>query len=331
VKIIEVIADKGHMDTLTSIAEQQGIKDFWYGVPQENERQNLRMLVTPEQRQAVLDALQSVLATSESARIIIEPVEVCLPAASDESQESSKSKGSSSLSREELYNSIEKTARLDQNYLLLVCFSTIVAAIGLIEDNVAVVVAAMVIAPLLGPNLAFALGTALGDRVLIGKSLKTNIVGIGLALVLSIAIGMLWPVNFASAELIARTQVGFDSMALALASGAAAILSLTSGLSAILVGVMVAVALLPPTATMGLMIGNGEYTLAFGAGMLLAVNVVCLNLAAKIGFLLRGVRPRTWLEQKKARQSTALSILIWIISLAVLAAIILTQAEQLTP
>ena len=81
---------------------------------------------------------------------------------------------------------------------------------------------------------------------------------------------------------------------------------------------MVAVALLPPTATLGIMIGAGKYDLAVGAGFLLAINVVCLNLAANIAFLLCGVKPRTWLEKQKARQSVAAYIIFWIISLTIL-------------
>ncbi|NJO17126.1 MAG: DUF389 domain-containing protein [Thioploca sp.] len=85
---------------------------------------------------------------------------------------------------------------------------------------------------------------------------------------------------------------------------------------------MVAVALLPPTATLGLMIGSGEWQLAIGAGLLLAVNIVCVNLAAKIVFFLKGVKPRTWLDREKAEQSTTVFIIIWLISLAILVAII---------
>ena len=96
------------------------------------------------------------------------------------------------------------------------------------------------------------------------KAFKTGLAGMGLALILSIFIGILWPLNVESRELLARTYVGLDSAVLALASGAAAVLSLTSGIPSILVGVMVAVALLPPTATLGLMLGAGQTELAYG-------------------------------------------------------------------
>jgi len=109
--------------------------------------------------------------------------------------------------------------------------------------------------------------------------------------------------------------VGFDSVALALASGAAAVLSMTTGLPSVLVGVMVAVALLPPAATLGIMLGSGQLHLALGAGLLLAVNLVCVNLAAKLVFLVKGIRPRTWWQKEKARQSMTTYLVIWVFSL----------------
>jgi uncharacterized membrane protein len=89
------------------------------------------------------------------------------------------------------------------------------------------------------------------------KTLRTDAVGVGLAFLVSLLIGMVWPVNLARHELLTRTDVGLDSVALAVASGAAAVFSITTGLSSVLVGVMVTVALPPPTPTLGLMLGSG--------------------------------------------------------------------------
>ena len=236
----------------------------------------------------------------------------------EEAEEETVITSATETTREELYNSIGNNARLNQTYLLLIFLSTIVVAIGLLKDNVAVVIGAMVIAPLLGPNLAMALGTALGDTDLMWKAFKTGLAGMSLALVLSILIGIFWPLNIESRELLARTYVGLDSAVLAMASGAAAVISLTSGIPSILVGVMVAVALLPPAATMGLMLGAGQTDLAYGAAFLLAVNIVAINLSAKLGFLIQGIKPRTWLEKKKAKQSMQSYIIIWILTLAAL-------------
>jgi len=321
-KIIEVITHRDHINTVEKIAKEHGAVDQWsVGSLDKDQRQVMRLLVDDAHRQAVMDALQNLLGMHDSYRIVVLPVEVTLPKIEVDDKEKEKEKEKSSpggATREELYHSISKNAELNSNFLLLVFLSTIVASIGLIENNVAVVVGAMVIAPLLGPNIALALAATLGDTPLIWTSLKTNLSGLGLALGLSLIIGLIFPADLNSQELMSRTYVGIDSAVLALASGAAAVLSLTTGLSSVLVGVMVAVALLPPTATIGLMLGSGQPDLAFGAMLLLAVNVVCVNLAAKIVFLARGIKPRTWLEKRKAKQSIITYLVFWIISLLVL-------------
>jgi len=321
-RLIEIVADAGHLDTLTSIAEQHQVADCWSFPAGDDGRSMLCMLVDDGQRQQVLDALQSVLATSDSARIVIVPVDATMPRLDDDDSEGKKN-NNVSQTREELYDQIERDSRLDSNFLLMVFLSTVVASIGLIENNVAVIVGAMVIAPLLGPNISLAFATSLGDRELMWKSLKTNLAGLGFAIVMAVMIGVIWPGYVGSQEILLRTNVGLDGVVLALASGAAAVLSLTTGLSSALVGVMVAVAILPPAATLGMMLGSGQYQHAAGAGLLLAVNVVCINLAAKLMFMLKGVKPRTWLEKRKARQSVAVYIFIWIVTLAMLMAVIM--------
>ena len=317
-KLIEVIADTGHLDTLAGLAEQHKLLDHWYTKTDDGDRTSFRMLVDDETRQPILDTLQSMLASSKNDRIVVMPVEAVLPRPQQDEKLNNKKQNVSKSTREELYNQIEKGARLDINFLILTFLSTIVAAIGLLENNVAVIVGAMVIAPLLGPNLALAFATSLGDRDLMLDSLKTNLSGVALALLLSMLIGWLWPPGDLGPEILSRTDVGFGGIVLALAAGAAAVLSLTSGTASALVGVMVAVALLPPTATLGMVLAMGHYDLAAGAALLLAVNVVSVNLSASMVFVLKGIRPRTWLEKNKARQSSVWVVMFWTISLMIL-------------
>jgi uncharacterized membrane protein len=122
---------------------------------------------------------------------------------------------------------------------------------------------------------------------------------------------------------MSRTEIDLGNIALALASGAAAALTLTGGVSSALVGVMVAVALLPPAAAIGIFLGAGEITLALKAGVLLAVNVSCVNLATLAVFISRGIKPRTWIERRSARQSILFSAAGWSVMLAVLVVAIL--------
>ncbi|WP_412507022.1 TIGR00341 family protein [Roseovarius sp. SYSU LYC5161] len=221
-----------------------------------------------------------------------------------------------------MYNQVWEQARTDRNYAVFVTLSTVVAAFGMIADNVAVVVGAMVIAPLLGPNLALAVGVALGDGRLMGRAILSSLTGLGLALGLGVVIAQLWPVDATSAELRARAEVGFDGMAIALASGAAAALSLVTGMSSALVGVMVAVALLPPTTAIGLFLGAGHARMALDAALLLAVNVVCVTLAAQVIMVLRGITPRTWFEKRSARRASLINGVIWLGLLVALAALL---------
>jgi uncharacterized hydrophobic protein (TIGR00341 family) len=323
-RIIEVITECGHTDTVQSIAEQHEL-DAWVVPTQDEQRCITRLLVRPDKQQAVLDALQGVLGKLDFFRILLIPLEGALPRPTKEEAEEVKRRAIT-LSREELYQEISSASEINSSFLYMVVLSTIVAAIGLLEDNLAVIIGAMVIAPLLGPNIALSFATALGDRELAWSALKTNLTGLGLALIIAIPIGLFWPYSLDTAELISRTDVGVDGIVLALASGAAAVLSLASGWSVSLVGVMVAVALLPPTATLGLMLGAGQFQNALGAGLLLAVNIVCVNLSGKLVFLLKGIKPRTWLEKRKARQSLLTYVVFWLVVLVVL--IIVMQVRQ---
>jgi len=174
-KYVEVVADAGHVDTVSAIAEQLEVSDFRVGHLGEDGCQQMRLLVPDNKIQDTLDKLQRALETQPNEKIVVLPIEVSLPKLSDQER---KQEDTATATRETLYTGVEKNSHLDTGYVLLVFLSTIVAAVGLIKDNVAVIIGAMVIAPLLGPNLALGLGTALGDVSLMVKSTFTTLVGI---------------------------------------------------------------------------------------------------------------------------------------------------------
>ncbi|MCE9651075.1 MAG: TIGR00341 family protein [Parvibaculum sp.] len=322
VRLIEVIARDGHADTLEATASQFKALEFHRGQVDENGMQVVRLLARTERQQDLIDHLQKCLGTGDDWRIVLLPVDAILP---DPEPLEEQKKSSTAALREELYVEIARGAKMDQTFIVLVLLSTVVAAIGLFNDNVAVIIAAMVIAPLLGPNMALAFGSALGDSELIGRAALANLVGIGLAIGGAVVAGLLLPDKYSGVELLSRTTLGYDSVALALASGAAGAISLTTRASSVLVGVMVAVALMPPAAATGYMLGTERYALAAGAGSLLAVNIVCINLSAQVVFLAKGIKPRSWIEQRAAKESTFTSLAIWSALLAALIAVIAWQ------
>jgi len=199
-----------------------------------------------------------------------------------------------------------------------------VAAIGLYRDSVAVIIGGMVIAPLLTPNMALSLATTLGDRDLARKSVLTNLSGLALAAAFSLLIGLVLPVA-ENPEIARRTVASVADAVLALAAGCAGALAFTAGAPAGLVGVMVAVSLLPPLVVAGLMAGAGRPGPAGGALLLLAMNVICVNLAGVATFLATGVRPRTWWEKDRARRASRRAVVAWSVLLALLVLIVLVS------
>lgn len=314
-KYLEVIVSAESFKTVQNIAQNVDAKDLRYHPKDEDNMQLFRMLINDENLQKALDSFSKIIGTQPTAKVIVMPVEAHLPKPKEEAQEKEKKTTSA---RESIYEQVEKNAHITVDFIILVTLSTIVASIGLIENNVAIVIGAMVIAPLLGPNIAFSLATALGDTKLMLASVKSMMVGVGIAVLLPYIIAKILSIPVNSQEVLMRTHVGFDSVILALASGAAAALSITTGLSSVLVGVMVAVALLPPAAVFGLMLGDARFDLAVNAGILLAINIVSINLSSKIIFIFKGISPRTWYEKEKAKHAMDRYIFTWIITLIVL-------------
>jgi len=295
----------------------------------------VKILVFAEESEGLLKSLQEKFSDEEGFRINIIPVEASLPveemaAKSTDAADLSGDKENKSfrLSREELYEDISTATKLTRVYVVLVILSAIVAAIGLWNNSVAIIIGAMVIAPLLGPNVALSLAAALGDINLARNALKTNVVGLAIAAALSIAMGYFLAVDPTIPEIESRTAVGLDEVLLALVSGCAGTLAFTSGAPATLIGVAVAVALLPPLVTSGLLLGAGYTTLAYGAFLLFLVNIASINLAGVGTFLVQGISPRDKPGDRWSKQHLAFTALVIISLLAILSVTILHLWEN---
>ena len=290
----------------------------------ELEQQNRRMITVflrEGTSQTLMDNLQDALEPKHDWRITLLPIEATVPKL-EEASDRKRSKAETAT-REELYADVDKGAQLSTNYIVLVVLSTIVAAIGLNANGVAAVIGAMVIAPLLGPILGFAMGAALGDQSLLRRGVVTLGAGVGVALGVSLILSFLMPIDLSSRELISRAEVRLDGLALAMAAGGAAALSLTRGQGMALVGVMVAAALLPPIAAIGLFAGAGEMSLALRATLLLALNVASLILSALVVFYITRVRPRSWIEQKHADRAVWINVILAAVMLIISATLII--------
>ena len=330
-RLVEIIVPTDQADAVREVVEEAQIGGPWHETLDDG-RILVRLVLDAEKTGPIVDQFEQRFGGGEHFQLVILPVEAALPRTgesskpppADEAADTEPSaRAASGLSRQELQEEVRDMSRLSRVFLATVVLSTIVAAVGLLRDNVAVIIGAMVIAPLLGPNVAMAFGTTLGDPPLIRQAVLSNAVGFLIAFVLAMGMGLTLQFDPAAiGEIVSRTEVGLSDIVLALAAGAAGVLVLTSGVSTALVGVMVAVALLPPTVVFGLMLGSARWELAYGAGMLLATNVICVNLAGVVTFLLQGVRPLTWWETDRARRSSRIALSIWVTLLIGLAVLI---------
>ncbi len=226
------------------------------------------------------------------------------------------------VDQQEVYTQISQGIRLDTTEISLVILSTAIAAIGLVQGSEVVIIGAMVIAPLLKPNMALAVATTFGDLSLAIRTIKVGLTEIVISLLLSILLGILVPVNLGMSEIAIRTSVNLSDVVLAFASGVAGAISLTVDEQKAVVGVMVSVALLPPLVVLGMLIGSQLWQPAIETAVLVSTNIVCLNLAAIATFWLRDVRPQQWWQKFQASKITGIATIFWLVILAVLISII---------
>lgn len=302
---VHVIVPRDSVDDIVEFSDRDGVTLAGISAAKGPVR-TVSFLVTAKAQQDLLDDLQRALFKTDGWQIAISPVDAVVTKKQNAENDESETKES----RETLLAEISRNACITPTNMALVAISAVVAALGMIENNVAAIIGAMVIAPLLGPLLGSILGVSLGERGLIIQSAKASAVGIALAIVIGALLGVVLPFDVSAKELATRAAVGFDDIALALAAGAAAALSLTAGAASILVGVMVAVALMPPAVAIGLFLGKAAWFMAGDAALLLAVNLAALHLSGQVVFLVRGVKPRTRYRQAKVRQAIQFSLIV---------------------
>ncbi len=192
--------------------------------------------------------------------------------------------------RREIYEDVVSLSRPGGSYYVMVALSTVIASYGLIIDSAAVVIGAMLVAPLMGPIFGTALAMASGSRRLLWTSFISEFWGVLLAIAVAVVIG-LWPLRIPlGAEWLVRTQPTLYDLAIALASGfAGAYAIIDERMSPALPGVAVAVAVLPPLSACGLAISTARWEMAIGAITLFVANFFAIHIASAIVFSMFGM------------------------------------------
>lgn len=213
------------------------------------------------------------------------------------------------------YHRLRRAARPNVNFFVLTAASAIIAALGLLLNSPAVIIGAMLVAPLMSPFLSVAMGIVTGDVQTMRNALTSIFQGVLLAVFLSIITTMISPLAEATPEVLARTRPNLLDLMVALASGVAgSYATARKEVGAALPGVAIAAALVPPLCSIGVGVALGSPTVAAGALLLFTTNLVAIVFASAIVFLLLGIRPPQRPERQRwLRQGLTISL----ISLAV--------------
>jgi uncharacterized hydrophobic protein (TIGR00271 family) len=193
--------------------------------------------------------------------------------------------------RQEIFDEVEKLSTATPAFFIMVVISTIIASYGLLANSTAVIIGAMLVAPLMGPIFGVALALTEGDSKLLGRSLLSELAGMLLVIIIALIIGLV-PIRLGfGSELIARTQPTVYDLLIALASGiAGAYAMVDERLNATLPGVAMAVALVPPLATCGLSLAAMRWDWALGSLLLFLANFLSIHVVAAAVFGLFGIK-----------------------------------------
>jgi uncharacterized hydrophobic protein (TIGR00341 family) len=227
---------------------------------------------------------------------------------------------------ERLVESTDRYTRLNKDVSAMALFATMIALAGLFLDNVAIVIGAMLLSPLLGPINAFAVNANLGRIRKLAKSEAAVLLLLASIIILAATITLVAsqfvPLSENTSQIAIRTHAGLIDVLIALILGLAAGLALLVGLPGILVGVAIAVAIVPPAAVSGIGLALFNTPLFLSALILTLIYLLGLQLGSTLILRIRGILPRRYYQQSEARKRSAYSILVLALLLALLTLIV---------
>ncbi|RKD95966.1 TIGR00341 family protein [Halopiger aswanensis] len=273
----------------------------------------------------VLDELQSV-GVDEDAYTVVVDAETVVSRRFEALREEYENGDveSDRISRQELQAEADDLTPTFGVYAIMTVISALVATAGLLLDSPAVVVGSMVIAPLIGPALGASVGTVIDDEELFKESVLYQILGVVLAIAAAAVFAFIvrtanvvppgLEIDMVS-EISERLTPDLLSLVIALGAGVAGIISIATGTSVALVGVMIAAALIPPAAAAGVALAWGQPSAAIGATALVLVNILSVNLAGLVTLWYAGYRPESLFslgetEQRLRRRIVALGFIV---------------------
>jgi uncharacterized hydrophobic protein (TIGR00271 family) len=236
----------------------------------------------------------------------------------------------------EVYKAIREGAAPKVDFYVMIALSAAIATFGLLLNSPAVIIGAMLVAPLMAAIFGLSLGVVRGDLRLLRQATSATLRGVLLAIFVAALFTLAVPLVTPQTEITSRTQPTLLDLGVALASGAAGAYALCrKEVSAALPGVAIAAALVPPLATVG--IGVALWTkgypsaarIASGALLLFTTNLVAISATGGLVFLWLGFRPIPG-EQRRARvfQGGMLGTILVLVAVTVPLGILTAQSVR---
>ena len=231
--------------------------------------------------------------------------------------------------RKALLEQVELGAHGGIDYLVMMVLSSGLASLGLLEDSTAVVIGAMLVAPLMGPLIGAGLALAQGNLVLHRNSIGVALQGLLVGFAMSVVMGLLNPGFEPTLEIEARGNPDVLDLGVAVLSGFVAAYALgRPGLANTLAGVAIAAALVPPLCVVGIGLTNDQPVVAANSAILLLTNLVAIILSAAGAFSLLGIRG-AYKTKGSAKSWVRITFLILImLSVILLLPLLSNVAEQ---
>ncbi len=194
--------------------------------------------------------------------------------------------------RAEVQTAIRQGARGRADFFVMIGLAAVLATLGLLLNSPAVIIGAMLVAPLMSAMVGLGLGLVEGDTDLLRVASWASFRGMVLAIAVGALLGLVIPDASATAEVMSRARPSLLDLGVALASGAAGAYALCrKEVSASLAGVAIAAALVPPLATVGIGLALGRGDIAGGALLLFLTNLIAIAAAGSLVFLMLGFAP----------------------------------------
>jgi uncharacterized hydrophobic protein (TIGR00271 family) len=229
----------------------------------------------------------------------------------------------------EVYKRVRRGARPDTDFFVMMGLSAVIATYGLLQGSTAVIIGAMLVAPLFTPILALSLAIVQGDIRLIRLAVEAALKGIVLAVGLAVALSALSPLRVVTNEIAVRINPNLFDLAVALASGAAGAYALArEDVAAALPGVAIAAALVPPLGVIGIGLTLDDPSIALGSTLLFTTNLIAITLASSITLILLGFRPAAGEERESHLRLGLVTSIVLLIAITVPLALVFIDAVQ---